>query len=230
MIPWEFIERAEVPNSAQALELWRRGEEFVIRVDGKELMGSRAHGSEDALAQLTLNALPEAHRAAARVLVGGLGMGFTLAAALRELGPQGAVVVAELVPAVIAWNKGALSHLAGAPLDDPRTSVHTGDVGELLREPGEGFDAILLDVDNGPDWLTREENGWLYRGEGLATIARALRPGGALAIWSATDDVAFTKLLMAGSLRVTKHTARSHNGRGRRHTVWIAVKRVNITR
>jgi spermidine synthase len=103
-------------------------------------------------------------------------------------------------------------------------------VGELLREPGEGFDAILLDVDNGPDWLTREENGWLYRGEGLATIARALRPGGALAIWSATDDVAFTKLLMAGSLRVTKHTARSHNGRGRRHTVWIAVKRVNITR
>jgi len=228
MIPWERIDSANVPGTTQQLELWRRGEEFVIRVDGKELMGSRAHGSEDALAQLTLNALPEAQRARGRVLVGGLGMGFTLAAALRELGEQGSAIVAELVPTVIAWNRGALAHLAGAPLDDPRTSVHTGDVGELLREPGEGFDAILLDVDNGPDWLTREENSWLYRGEGLATIARALRPGGALAIWAATDDVAFTKLLMAGSLRVTKHTARSYNGRGRRHTVWIATKRNKI--
>lgn len=221
MIPWERLDSAKIPDSDQTMELWRRGDELVIRVDGKELMGSRAHGSEDALATLALAHLDDPRRATARVLVGGLGLGFTLAAALACVGQGAQVITAELVPAIIDWNRGALAHLAGHPLDDPRATLHTGDVADLIRAPAEGFDAILLDVDNGPDWLTREGNRWLYSPRGLQAIERALRPGGSLAVWSATDDDAFTQRLERSSLALTKHTARSHNGKGRRHTIWI---------
>ena len=221
MIPWERLDSATIPDSAQTMELWRRGDELVIRVDGKELMGSRAHGSEDALATLALAHLDDAQRDAARVLVGGRGLGFTLAAALGAVGQGAQILTAELVPAIIDWNRGPLGHLAGHPLDDPRATLHTGDVADLIRAPGERFDAILLDVDNGPDWLTREGNRWLYSPRGLQAIERALRPRGTLAVWSATDDDAFTKRLAQSSLALTKHTARSHNGKGRRHTIWI---------
>ena len=224
MIPWERIDSAEVPDTAQRLELWRRGEEYVIRVDGQELMGSRAHGSEDALASLALSRLDDERRAKARVLVGGLGMGFTLRAALDAAGEQAEIVVAELVPAVIAWSRDPLGHLAGRPLEDPRVSVYEGDVAAPLREPGSGFDAILLDVDNGPDWLTREQNGWLYGRAGLTAIERALRPGGCVAFWSAGDDESFTRRLSQSALKVSRHTARSHQGKGRRHTIWLAAR------
>ena len=224
MIPWERLDGADVPNTTQRLELWRRGDEYVIRVDNQELMGSRTHGSEDALAQLALATLTPERRATSRVLIGGLGMGFTLAAALREAGPQAQVIVAELVPAVIAWSRGLLGHIAGHPLDDPRAATHEGDVADLIKQPADGFDAILLDVDNGPDWLTREDNAWLYGPRGLAAIERALRLGGTLAIWSASDDQSFSKRLRATALTVSQHTARGHNGKGRRHTIWLATR------
>ncbi|PMR72651.1 spermidine synthase [Billgrantia endophytica] len=223
MAKFEVIGTAGIPGKGSELRLLRRNDEFSIRIAGSpgELMNTRLHGSEDALAELACERV--AGRAEVRVLIGGLGMGFTLAAALRSLGGHAEVVVAELVPGVVEWNRGPLGAAAGNPLDDPRTRVRLGDVGELLRrEPG-GFDAIMLDVDNGPEGLTRRENDWLYSPEGLSAAQEALRPDGVLAIWSAGQDPAFSERLRRVGFLVEEVTVRAHRpGKGAKHRIWLA--------
>ncbi len=224
MIPWELLDSVTVPESREELSLHRRGDEFSIRVDRQELMNSRMYGSEEALARIACQRI--ATRPQPRVLIGGLGLGYTLAAALEHLPADGEVVVAELAPAVVKWNRGPLAHLAGAPLEDARVSVIEGDVARILRDERAAFDAILLDVDNGPEAFTRDENNWLYGAAGLQAAATALRPKGALAVWSASPDRAFTgRLRRAGfdvdDLRVP---ARKGGGGGK-HTIWIGTRR-----
>ena len=217
----EEIDRSPVPGGSEMV-LCRRRDELVILVDGLELMGSRAHASEEQLAALAcagLRAVP-----GARVLVGGLGMGFTVRAALRALAEDARLDVAELVPAVVRWNRGPLSHLAGAPLEDPRVHVIEQDVAHVLKEAEGAYDVVLLDVDNGPTALTSPLNARLYDAAGLARTLRALRSGGVLAVWSTSDDPAFTQRLgRAGfTTRVERPSARL--GGGARHAVWIARK------
>ncbi|RCV89475.1 hypothetical protein [Billgrantia montanilacus] len=223
MAKFEVIGTASIPGKGSELRLLQRNDEFSIRIAGSpgELMNTRLHGSEDALAELACQRI--ADRAGIRVLIGGLGMGFTLAAALRSLPDSAEVVVAELVPGVVDWNRGALGAAAGYPLNDPRTVVSLGDVGELLRrEPG-GFDAIMLDVDNGPEGLTRKENDWLYSPQGLAVAQESLRPDGVLAIWSAGQDPAFSERLRRVGLLVEEITVRAHRpGKGAKHRIWLA--------
>lgn len=217
---------APVPDTAHELRLYRIGADYAIRIMGKgELMNTRAIGTERALAELAC--APLAERADARVLVGGLGMGFTLAAALQVLSSTAEAVVAELVPEVVAWNRDHFGDAAGHPLRDPRTTVHVGDVAEPIREPGAGFDAIMLDVDNGPEAILRRENDWLYGVDGLGRMQAALRPGGLLAIWSAGPDRAFTRTLQRAGFDVSEHPLRAHRsaqgkGKGPRHHVWLA--------
>ncbi len=224
MTPWQLIDSAPIPGSGGEIRLYRRNEEFSIAlVGGGELMNSRVFGSEQALAALACT--PLAGRATPRVLVGGLGMGYTLAAALHQLDATAQLVVAELIPAVVAWNRDHLGHFAGRPLDDPRTQVVVADVGEVLRaEPG-GFDAILLDVDNGPEGLTRRENNWLYSAAGLAVAFDALRPAGLLAVWSAGPDRRFAERLRQVGFQVEEHQVRTRpGGKGARHTIWVAAR------
>jgi spermidine synthase len=158
------------------------------------------------------------------VMIGGLGMGFTLRAALAAFGPDAEIVVAELVPGVVAWARGPLGELHGASLDDPRVQVHEGDVGEPIRDGESAFDAILLDVDNGPGGLSRKENDGLYSPTGLAAAKRALRPGGVLEVWSSTRDSAFTTRLKRAGYAVEEIGVRAHKGRGARHVIWMATK------
>lgn len=228
---WELLDTAPVPGSASVMSLMRRGQELAIWVDNRELMGSRAHGSEDALAELAFACL-KADPAGVRVLIGGLGMGFTLAAALSQAGKDARVVVAELVPAVVTWNQGILGPIAGSPLLDPRTSVWPGDVAEPIRRPPEPWDLVLLDVDNGPTGLTRSDNNWLYSWQGLESIYKCLSPRGVLGVWSAAPDSAFTRRLGRAGFLSTEHTVRSRGARGgNRHTVWIATRQgTNQTR
>lgn len=205
------------------MELVRRGQEFVLRVGRDELMSSRQHGSEDALADLTCDRL--GNRKKARILVGGLGMGFTLAAVLRRVGPDAEVVVAELVPAVVRWNRGELGAVAGFPLQDPRVTAFEGDVAQLIRSERAAWDAILLDVDNGPAAVTQPSNGWLYRSQGLETALGALRPGGILGVWSASPDPAFTGRMKRAGFAATSVEVRSRGAQGgRRHVVWLGTR------
>lgn len=221
MQKWVRIGRADVPGGGGAMDLLQAGDTYSIRIDGRELMFSRVHGSEDALAALPLAQL--GGRPAIRVLIGGLGMGFTAAAALARLGPDDEVVVAELVPEVVAWNRGPLSAVAGHPLRDPRLRVHVGDVGEAIRAAAGAWDAILLDVDNGPEGLTRPSNGDLYTPDGLRAARRALRPGGILAVWSAAPKRSFTSLLRRADFDVREEEVRERGDRGgHRHTIWLA--------
>ncbi|WP_280548099.1 hypothetical protein [Halomonas sp. 11-S5] len=223
MAKFEEIGTASIPGQGGELRLLQRNDEFSIRIAGKagELMNTRLHGSEDALAELACKRL--ADRSGVRVLVGGLGMGFTLAAALKALGEDAEVVVAELVPGVVDWNRGPLGDAAGRPLDDPRTRISLGDVGELLRHDPDGFDAIMLDVDNGPEGLTRRENDWLYSPRGLAAAQQALRPEGVLAVWSAGQDPAFSERLRRVGMLVEEITVRAHRpGKGAKHRIWLA--------
>ncbi len=222
MTPWELLDAAAVPGSDEELRLFKRGEEYVIRAyDGIDLMNSRVHGSEEALAELACKKIKD--RSAPRVLVGGLGMGWTMASALKQLGADGRVVAAELIPAVVKWNREILGHLAGHPLEDKRVVVREIDVARLLKTEKTAYDAILLDVDNGPEAFTRKENDWLYGRKGLAAAAAALRPSGILAVWSCGPDKAFTRRLnQAGfTVEVVPVRARGSKG-GRRHTIWLA--------
>jgi spermidine synthase len=221
MIPWELLDRAPVPGNGGELCLYRRGKEFSIRADGRELMNSLVHGSEEALAELACDRIADGSRT--RVLVGGLGMGFTLAAALQRLGARARVVVAELVPAVVTWNRGLLGELAGDPLSDRRVTVRVTDVAEVLRGESQGYDAILLDVDNGPEGLTRQGNDWLYGRPGLAAASAALRPRGVLAVWSSGPDQDFLARLRQMEFAVDEIRVRGRSPYGRgRYTIWIA--------
>jgi spermidine synthase len=221
MIPWRLLDQARVPGSDGELRLYARDEEFSIRVNGQELMNSRAYASEDALSQLGCARIRE--RKGARVLIGGLGMGFALATALAALERDAEVVVAELVGSVVSWNRSLFGHLAGHPLRDRRVTVRESDVGRVLQERAGAYDAILLDVDNGPEGLTRRENDWLYGRAGLAAARAALRPSGVLGIWSAGPHRAFVRRLHAAGFAVEEIavTARGQ-GRGARHVIWLA--------
>jgi spermidine synthase len=221
VIQWELLEAAAVRESGAQLCLYRRGAEFSIRLEGRELMNSRVHGSEEALGELACERI--ADRPGARVLVGGLGMGFTLAAALSKLGPDADVVVSELVPEVVAWCRGALGELAKHPLRDPRVTVRAIDVAQLLKRERGGYDAILLDVDNGPEALPQSGNSWLYRRAGLAAVREALRAEGVLAVWSAGPNRAFSERLRAVGFEVEELEVHARGyTRGTRHTLWFA--------
>jgi len=222
MIPWRELGRATVPGETAPLVLSQRGAEFVIRIGRHALMSSRAHGTEEILAELACARI--ARRADARVLVGGLGMGFTLAAALRQLGPDARVEVAELVPALVEWNRGPLAHLAGRPLDQPRVSVREADVADLIREGHGKFDAILLDVDNGPNGLTRASNNWLYSPGGLRAAREALKERGVLGIWSVAPNREFPRRLREVGFEAEEHLARARRTKGGQHTIWIALR------
>jgi spermidine synthase len=211
---------APVPGTGGHLVLFRGKDDFFIRTaSGAELMSSRKHGSEDALGKLVCRRLKNLPRA--RVLIGGLGMGFTLAAALAEVGPGAEVTVAELVPSVIDWNHGPLGACAGRPLEDPRVRVFEGDVAQLLIEGAGHYDAIALDVDNGPEGLTRASNDWLYSDPGLAAIRRALRPGGCVGFWSAVADTAFGRRLRRMNFQTEERQVHAHGNKGPRHTLWF---------
>lgn len=216
----QLIGSAIVPESTQELRLFRRGEDFMIVLDRNELMSSRMSGSEEALAELACARLGK--RAAPRLLIGGYGMGFTLRAALRALPAGASVVVAELVPEIIAWARGPMAGLTADGLDDPRVSVVERDVAALIGEADRSYDAILLDVDNGPDGLTHPGNEKLYSSRGLAAAKAALSAGGVLAVWSAAPDPAFTRRLSQSGFRVEEVTVRARsNGKGPRHTIWL---------
>ncbi|MCW8917837.1 MAG: hypothetical protein OQL08_03375 [Gammaproteobacteria bacterium] len=222
MNPWNLIDSSEIPAGGGELRLYRRGAEYSIMIaGGGELMNSRIHGSEDALAELGCRHLATTPQP--RVLIGGLGMGFTLAAALTQLRPEAEVVVAELVPAVVQWNRDHLGAFAGRPLDDSRSTVHLGDVAALIRKGRGAFDAILLDVDNGPEGLTQRENDKLYTTKGLLAAYAALRANGVLAVWSAGPDQRFSERLRQVGFGVEEHQVRAHHGgKGARHTIWLA--------
>lgn len=221
MTPWVLLDSAAVPGNGGELRLYRRGEEFSITIVGRgELMNSRVHDSEIALAEQTCARLSSTDQP--RLLIGGLGMGFTLAAALRQLGAQAHVDVAELVPAVVSWNQGVLGEAAGQPLNDARVSVREGDVARILKSAQQYYDAILLDVDNGPEGLTRKENDWLYSISGLNAAYAALRPQGILAVWSAGPDADFMQRLRKVGFAVEELRVRSHGKKGARHVIWFA--------
>jgi len=224
MIPRNRIGTARIPGTNVEMSLYQSGDVYSIKIPGRgDLMNSRMHGSEKALAELACARI--GHAAAPRLLIGGLGMGFTLAAALQTVGPDAQVVVAELVPEVVEWNRTVLGAVAGHPLEDPRTSVHVGDVSDVIRQTAAGFDAILMDVDNGPEALVRRENNWLYGSEGLRAARAALRSCGVLAVWSAGPDWAFGKRLQQAGFDVDEQVVRPHRaGKGPRHTIWIAAE------
>jgi spermidine synthase len=221
MTPWLLIDSAPIPEGRGELRLYRRGEEFSIRVDRYELMNSRVHASEDVLAELTCDHLTKkSHR---HILIGGLGMGYTTASALRKLGPDDRVVVAELVPTVVSWNRGPLADLAGRPLDDARVTVLEGDIAEILKSGNQTYDAIILDVDNGPDGITQAENDWLYSPAGLKAAYTALRPKGILTVWSARKNPAFSDRLHRAGFHVEElRTHARSNRKGTQHTIWLA--------
>jgi len=223
LIPREQLGTAKVPGGAE-LRLYRRGGDFMIVLERNELMNSRMRGSEEALATRTIARLRDA--AAARLLVGGYGMGFTLRAALGALGPRAELVVAELVPEILAWARGPMAALTAGCLDDPRVRVVAADVADAIAGAAAAWDAILLDVDNGPDGLVRAANDRLYSREGLAAAKAALRPGGVLAIWSAAPDAAFARRLAQAGFAVEEEAVRAReNGKGPRHVLWFARRR-----
>jgi len=221
MKPWETVDRTTAPDGAE-LVLARRDDEWVVRVAGRTLMSSRAHGSEEALAAIALRGL-EQRRA---ILLGGLGMGFTLRATLDRLPTDARVVVVELVAGLVAWNRGPLSKLAGRPLDDPRVRLQRGDVGGRIAEAKGAYDAILLDVDNGPSALAHAGNKALYGEKGVRHCAEALRAGGVLAVWSASPDERYRERLERAGLEASEEIVQARAGAGGvRHVVIVGRKR-----
>ena len=223
MIPWLQLDTARVPGADVQLRLMQRGAEFSMMLGQNELMNSRLSGSEEALATLAcrrIEAVKSPH-----LLIGGLGMGFTLRAALAVLGSDARIMVAELVPAVIGWARGPMADIFGDSLDDPRASIREADVVDVIASHGSAFDAILLDVDNGPEGLIRKANDALYDLKGLKAIRRALRPGGVLAVWSSGPNPLFSKRLRAAGFDVNEVAVRATTKRsGSRHVIWFATK------
>lgn len=224
MIPWTPLGSAKIPNNGGELKLSQRGDEFSIRLSGirGELMNSRLYNSEKVLAELGCAYLKTTGNA--QVLVGGLGMGYTLAAALKQVSADSTVTVAELIPEVVTWNQGPLGDCAKNPLKDPRAKVHIGDVKELLNVRQPTFDAILLDVDNGPEGLTHKDNSSIYSPQGLENIYHTLRPKGMLAVWSAGPDYLFTVRLKKAGFTADSRIVRARPGKGSRHTIFLARK------
>lgn len=219
-----LLDTAPIPGSDALLQLFVRDNTYSIRITSVpgDLMNSRTHGSEDSLGTLACQRLQQS--GSARVLIGGLGMGFTLAAALSCLDKDAQVVVAELVPGVVAWNKQHLGECAGHPLKDPRVTTKLADVRGLIESSENQFDAILLDVDNGPEALTHPHNDHLYSQAGLRQAHGALRSNGTLAVWSATPSPAFRKRLENSGFQVAEKQVRAHKGRGARHTIWLGTR------
>jgi spermidine synthase len=223
MIPWIQIDTTRVPGADVELRLMRRGTEFSMMLGQNELMNSRLSGSEEALATLTAKKIETVK--CPHVLIGGLGMGFTLRAALAVLGPDARITVAELVPAVVAWARGPMADIFGNSVNDPRADIRETDVVDIIKASSSTFDAILLDVDNGPEALIREANNALYDLNGLQSIRRALRPGGILAVWSSGPNLAFTKRLRSADFEVNEVNVRATTKRsGAHHVIWFATK------
>ena len=220
MIPWELLDTTAIPGEAEAMRLYRRGAEYSIRIGHHELMNNREHGSEDALADLVCQRL----HGDVRVLVGGLGMGYTLIAVLKNVSRKSEVVVSELVPAVVRWHRGVLAHVSQGALDDPRVTIREADVAHVISEERNGFDAILLDVDNGPAGLTSKTNDRLYGMNGLRSAYAALRPKGILAVWAADPDPRFTKRLQQVGFTAEEIRVRGHGRKGQRYLIWLATR------
>ena len=226
MIPWKLLDRAQTPGSGENLCLYQRDTEFSIKAGSYELMNSRLHGSEDALAKLACQKITQ--HPEARILIGGLGMGYTVRSALNELGTKAQVVVAELVPAVVKWNRGFLTRLAGSPLEDNRVTLHVTDVALMIKKAKCDYNAILLDVDNGPQALTRKDNDSLYSLKGLKTAFTALRPKGVLSIWSSGPEPAFARRLRKAGFEPDEVRVPARGGGmskgGAHHIIWIAMR------
>ncbi|WP_050424846.1 spermidine synthase [Bradyrhizobium tropiciagri] len=223
MIPWEKIDTARIPGTEGELRLMRRGREFSIMLGTNELMNSRLSGSEEALATLAARKIEKV--AKPHFLIGGLGMGFTLRAALAVLGADAQIIVAELVPAVVAWARGPMAEIFGDSLNDPRVRIEEADVADVIARHPRSFDAILLDVDNGPEGLTRKANDALYDVSGLKLANAALRRDGVLAVWSSGPNARFPKSLSRAGFAVNEIAVRATGrGRGVRHVIWLAVK------
>ena len=220
MIPRELIATARVPGGEE-LRLYRHGGDHMIMLGGNELMSSRMGGSEEALATMTCERL--GGRPAPQLLIGGYGMGFTLRAALGVLGADAKLTVAEIVPEIIDWARGPMATLTAGCLDDPRVSLVVADVVDEIAGASHRYDAILLDVDNGPDGITRAGNDRLYSAQGLAAMRAALTPGGIAAIWSAHPDAAFARRLRDAGFKVEETTVRARKGgKGPKHVIWFA--------
>jgi spermidine synthase len=223
VIPWVTLDTAQIPGSGEKLYLKQRGTEFSITLDRNELMNSRLSGSEEALATIACERLRD--NEAPKILIGGLGMGFTLRAALAALGPNAGITVAELVPAVLVWAHGPMASIFGACLTDSRVHIQETDVGDLIQSNASTFDAILLDVDNGPQGLTRKSNDALYDLKGLSAARASLRPGGILAVWSSGPNPKFLWRARKAGFDVEEVKVRANgSGGGARHVIWIAAR------
>lgn len=223
MNPWVLIDTVPLPDGRGNIRLIQRADEFSIMLGTIALMNSRLSGSEEAMASLSwarINDRPRAH-----MLIGGLGMGFTLRAALAELPQTAKVTVAELMPAVLEWARGPMADIFAGCLDDPRVDIKINDVGKIIKSAKSTYDAILLDVDNGPDGLTVDTNDALYGLSGLNAAKAALRPGGVLAVWASAPDRAFTQRLQRAGFQVEEERVRANRkSRGSRHVIWLATK------
>jgi spermidine synthase len=219
LIPWIQLDSTPVEGGGE-LRLMRRGSEYSIMAGAIELMNSRVRGSEEALATLACRRISD--RQGAKILIGGLGMGFTLRAALVALGEDARIVVAELVPPVVAWAHGPLASVFGGSLQDSRVDVRTTDVATVIGSHKSAYDAILLDVDNGPEGLTRPANDALYGSSGLRAARSALRPRGVLGVWSSSHSAKFTRRLQTSGFAVEEMKVRANGARGARHVIWLA--------
>jgi spermidine synthase len=223
MRPWTLLATATVPGEGAPLRLMQRGDEFVIMAGTNPLMNSRMSGSEEDLATLSWARI--AGRTKPHVLIGGLGMGFTLRAALATMSAETRITIVEIVPEIVGWARGRLAHIFAGCLDDPRVTIEVADVGRVIAGSKGAYDAILLDVDNGPEGLSRDGNDRLYSLAGLAKSRAALKPGGVLALWSAHPDTKFTKRLSETGFRTEEIAVRErHRGKGAHHTIWMATR------
>jgi len=224
MIPWILLEKAPTPENDKEFRLYQRGTEYSIKIGTDELMNSRVHSSEDALARLACQKIT--NQPQQQILIGGLGMGFTLRAALNNLKAVAHVTVAELVPVVVEWNHNFLAHLTRSPLNDKRVTVYEGDVADKINTAQDFYHAILMDVDNGPQGLTQNKNDSLYTLKGLKAAYAALQSKGVLAVWSASPDAAFTQRLRKAGFKVEETRVHTRSGRkcGGQSVVWIAGK------
>ena len=222
MKPRELVATARVPGHSGELRCYHHDGDYEVWIDRTELMSSRVHGSEERLAELVFERL--GHRRAPNILVGGLGMGFTLARTLALVSAKAKVDVAEIVPEMIAWNRDVFGHCAGHPLRDERVQLVENDVRRVVATAANTYDAILLDVDNGPEGLCRPDNDSLYNKIGLRDLHQSLRASGVLGIWSSADDRSFDARVRRVRWRVEKHSVKARLTKGPRRTIWTAAR------